>query len=330
MAGKGPGKSQRKGISLMQLHEMFPDEEHARRWFESILWPDGPYCPHCGSMDVQCDIKHPTMTHRCRDCPNRRMFSLKTGTVMAKSPLSYRKWAMAVYLFATNLKGVSSLKLRRELEISQKSAWFLAHRMRETWRTFGGKFKGPAEVDETFMGGIRKNMSHRKRKEMKGAGRLKGKTIVAGAKDRETNQVSARVIKSTDANQLHLFIKERVEPTAQVYTDDHKGYLGVKNPHKTVNHSARQYVKGDVGTQGIESFWSMLKRAHMGIFHKISPKHMDRYIQEFTGRHNVRELDTIDQMRRMAEGMALRRLTYEDLTAWNGLDSGARTSAPRW
>ena len=140
---KGPGKSYREGLSLDRLFRMFPTDEAAEAWFTAERWPDGPYCPHCGSRNIQCGIAHPTMTHRCRDCPKRRMFSLKTGTVMQGSPLGYRTWLAAIYLVATNLKGVSSMKLHRDLGIGQKSAWYLAHRIREAWKEVGDPFAGP-------------------------------------------------------------------------------------------------------------------------------------------------------------------------------------------
>ena len=126
---EGPGHHYRKGISLFELNKLFPDDEAAECWFESKRWPHGPYCPRCGSFNVQSDIKHATMTHRCRDCPKRPMFSLKTGTAMEGTKLGYRIWAFAIYLLSTGNKGVSSLKLHRDLGITQKSAWHLAHRL---------------------------------------------------------------------------------------------------------------------------------------------------------------------------------------------------------
>ena len=143
---KGPGKSYREGLSLDRLFRMFPTDEAAEAWFTAERWPDGPYCRHCGSRNIQCGIAHPTMTHRCRDCPKRRMFSLKTGTVMQGSPLGYRTWLAAIYLVATNLKGVSSMKLHRDLGIGQKSAWYLAHRIREVWKEVGDPFAGHRDL----------------------------------------------------------------------------------------------------------------------------------------------------------------------------------------
>ncbi len=315
MAQGGPGKSEREGIGLVELLRMFPNDDTAREWFESRLWPEGPYCPYCGSVNVQSGIKHKTMTHRCRDCPDRRMFSLKTGTVMQSSKLGYQTWALAIYLVTTSLKGVSSMKLHRDLEITQKSAWHLAHRLRETWKAVDDPFLGPAEADETHIGGKLKNMHADKREAARDRYNY-GKSIVVGVKDRQTNKVSAGVVDNTTALTLQTFIEDRVVSDARVYTDDGAGYRNMPFfDHDTVNHSAGKYVRGDAGTQGIESFWAMLKRAHTGTFHKISPKHMDRYVTEFAGRHNARGRDTVDQMEIMVEGMSGRRLRYPDLIA---------------
>ena len=311
----GPGKSYRQGMALPHLLKMFPDDDAAREWFEAQIWPDGPHCPHCGSVNVQSGIKHPTMTHRCRDCPKRRMFSLKTGTVIQSSPLGYQTWAIAIYLVTTSLKGVSSMKLHRDLGINQKSAWYLAHRIREAWKRDEGPFLGPAEADETHVGGKLKNM-HAPQREAARDRFNYGKSIVAGVKDRKTNKVSAAVVDNTTALTLQTFIEDRVVSDARVYTDDGSGYRNMPFfDHETVNHSAGEYVRGEAGTQGMESLWSLLKRAHTGTFHKISPKHLDRYVTEFAGRHNARERDTLAQMGNIARGMMGRRLKYRDLVA---------------
>ena len=152
---KAPGKSYREGISLIGLTKMFPDDATARVWFEKKIWPDGPHCPHCGSLNVQCGIKHKTMTHRCRDCHGRPMFSLKTGNVMEGSKLGYQTWAIAVYLATTSLKGVSSMKLHRNLDVTQKTAWHLAHRLRKSLEMNEAPFSGPVEADESYVGGKR-------------------------------------------------------------------------------------------------------------------------------------------------------------------------------
>ena len=324
MAHKAPGKAHRDGITLLQLAAIFPDEQTARDWFEGILWPAGiRNCPRCDSTNTH-ECSHVKMPYRCRDC--RKYFSVKTGTVMAGSPLPLRKWVYAIYLDTTSLKGVSSMKLHRDLGITQKSAWFMQQRIREAFAHKGpGMFDGPVEADETFVGGRRHNMPLSKRKEMEGRGPV-DMTAVAGIKDRETNQVTAKVIEHTDAKTLQGFIRESVSRGATVYTDDAPVYDGMRGfAHESVNHSGLQYVRGMAHTNGIESFWSMLKRAHKGTFHKISPKHLNRYVQEFAGRHNIRDFDTLSQMILVAAGLVGRFLPYRQLTADNGLASGARS-----
>ena len=236
MAGKAPGKHYRKSISLVKILEMFPTDAAAEQWIVSQRWPDGPYCTHCGSFNVQSGIKHSSMTHRCRDCPNRPMFSLKTGTVMKGTQLGYREWAIAIYLMSTSLKGVSSMKLHRDIDVTQKTAWYLAHRLRESWKTDGsGMFYGPVEVDETYMGGRRKNMPKAKRAKIKGRGAV-DKTAVVGAKDRATNQVAAKAIKDTDSKTLQGFVSDHAAPDATICTDEATAYQGLPYEHETVKH----------------------------------------------------------------------------------------------
>ena len=305
---------------------MFPDNETAEQWFIQQRWPDGVCCPACGSVNVQTGAKHPTMPFRCREKECGKLFSTKIGTVMEGSKIGYQDWILATFQIMTSLKSVSSMKLHRDLGITQKSAWFLAQRLRAALSQDGARFAGPVEIDETYFGGRRRNMSNATRKALAGTGRgPAGKTAVIGAKDRQTKRVAARVIAHTDAPTLQSFVTAHVEPEATVYTDDHGGYDGLSFNHATVKHSISEYVNGDIHTNGIESLWSMLKRAHKGTFHKLSPKHLDRYIQEFAGRHNVREQDTIEQMAVVADGMDGKRLTYERLIAANGLASGARS-----
>ena len=318
---KAPGKSFREGISLVEIFRLFPDDATAEAWFVARRWPTGVACPHCGSLNVQTGAKHKTMPYRCREKECAKRFSPKTGTVMEGSKLGLQVWMIATYLLSTSLKSVSSMKLHRDLNINQRSAWFLAHRLRTALGQQGGIFCGPVEVDETYMGGRRANMSKGKRSTLEGRGAV-GKTAVVGAKDRATKAVAARVVPDTDT--LQGFVAEHATPDATIHTDEASAYESLPFDHETVKHSLEEYVRGDVHTNGIESVWSMLKRAHERTFHKMSPKHLERYIQEFAARHNLRDEDTINIMAAVATGMNGKRLRYTDLIADNGLDSGAR------
>ena len=321
MAKGGPGKAHRKGITLAQLVRMFPDDDAAAEWFEGVFWGGERCCPKCGGMRTKPTKSGKPMPYWCPDC--RKYFSVRTGTVMARSHISLQNWAFAIYLAVTNLKGVSSMKLHRDLGISQKAAWFMLHRIREALASDPGSFDGPVEVDEAYFGGKRKNMSNARRKELEGTGRgPAGKTAVVGAKDRESNRVAARVIDRTDKPTLQGFVDEHASEGAKLYTDDATAYRGTGRAHETVKHSAKEYVRYLAGekihTNGVESFWSMLKRAHKGTFHRLSVKHLQRYVDEFVARHNIREMDTINQMAHVAAGMIGRRLMYRKLVADNG------------
>ena len=231
---------------------------------------------------------------------------------MHNSLLGCQIWVLALYLMTTSLKGVSSMKLHRDLGITQKSAWYLGHRIRENFADSNGEFSGPVEIDETYLGGKRRNMSHSKRKRLTGRGPV-GKVEVAGAKDRPTNQVRASVEETTGAT-LQGFVRDRVRPGAKLYTDGTAAYRSLPN-QEAVKHSVGEYVRGQAHTNGVESFWSLLKRGYVGTFHKLSPKHLQRYVNEFSGRHNVRSWDTLDQMRSVLRNMVDKRLLYQDLVA---------------
>ena len=322
MPSSSPGKANREGLTIIQVMDMFPDEDTATKWFEAQLWEGERCCGKCGSIRTREVPSAKPMPYWCTDC--RNYFSVRTGTAMSHTRVPLRKWAIAIYLELTSLKGISSMKLHRDIGVKQQTAWFMLHRIRQAWAggRNGPRFSGPVEVDETYIGGKRRNMSKAKRAKLTGRGAV-GKMAVAGAKDRATNRVSAGVVENPDQPTLHAFVEDHAAPEAIVYTDDAAAYKGIPFRHESVKHSVGEYVRDQAHTNGIESFWAMLKRAQTGTFHKMSPKHLQRYIRQFAGKHNLREKDTIDIMRDVVAGLVGKRLMYSELTADNGLPSGA-------
>ena len=246
-----PGRADREGVSLLDLMELFPTEDAATRWFEEVLWSGNRCCGKCGSTSTSTVPNAKPMPYWCSDC--RSYFSVRTGTSIARSNVPMRKWAIAIYLCLTSLKSVSSMKLHRDLGVSQKTAWFMLHRIREAWAVeTGGAFAGPVEADETFVGGKSKNM-HAKERKRRGA---PPKVAVAGVRDRKTRRVRAAVVPKVDSKTLCGFV-EAAAPGAFVFTDEAAAYTDLDR-RASVKHGVGEYVKGQAHINGMESFWSML------------------------------------------------------------------------
>ena len=310
---KTPGRHWRQDITLIELAEMFPTEGAAVEWLESTVWPNGRVCGHCGSDDTYETPNRKPMPYRCRGC--KSYFSVRTGTVMAESPLPIRKWVYAIYLDCTSLRGVSATSLHRSIGVCYKTAWFLQRRIREVFATAGPKvpFEGPVEVDETYVGGKAKNMHAKMRRErITGRGGI-DKTPVVGARDRATGRVAATVVENEDGPTLRGFVDDHTaDESTTVYTDGATAYRG-RLSHEAVYHSVGEYVRGKAHTNGVESFWAALKRGIKRSFFHVSPKHAQRYVDEFCWRHNVRDKDTIRQMQDLVARTVGRRVTYPDL-----------------
>lgn len=297
----------------------FHDEEAAFGYLESVIWQDGPVCPHCGGVDRITKVKaNPEKRvrfglHRCGQC--KAQFTVKIGTVFEHMRLPLHKALQAVYLMTSSKKGISAHQLHRVLEITYKSAWFLCQRIRETWLAKSGGNDGDmgpiVEVDETFIGGKEIN-KHASKKLRQGRGTV-GKAVVVGIKDR-SGMVRAAHVSGTDKATLHGYIAANVRVGSTVMTDEHAAYRGLDGfTHHTVRHSAGEYVNNMAHTNGIESFWALLKRGYYGIYHYMSAKHLDRYIGEFSNRQNTLNLTTLEFLGDTAKRMVGRHISYKAL-----------------
>lgn len=301
-------------ISTFQLFQMFPDAESARVYLESRLWPDGAVCPACKASERITTRKGGF--YRCNAC--QIDFTIRTGTIFERSHVPLHKWLYAMYLLVTARKGISSMQLAKEIGITQKSAWFVLHRIREAC---GGpkltKLKGIVELDECFIGGKERNKhEHKKLKAGRGA---VGKTAVLGMRERDGRTILAPMDERT-MQAVTAHIHNNIELGTQLYTDDGIVFSdldGLFFKHESVNHSAGEYSRGVASTNSIESVWAVLKRGVYGTFHHISPKHVGRYTDEFAWRLNEGNVKnhTTERLDSMVGAISGKRLTYERLTA---------------
>lgn len=302
-------------ISTLQLFERFPDAEEARLYLESRRWPDGPRCPVCAKGERIGARKGGY--YRCHAC--REDFTVRTGTIFERSHVPLHKWLYAMYLLVTARKGISSLQLSKQIGVTQKTAWFMLHRLREACGGDKGlrKLRGVVEVDETFVGGREVN-KHENKKLRAGRGAV-GKAAIVGLRERGGRTVTEHVA-ATDANTLQGAIYRHVEPGSQVHTDDAAAYSGLGSlfyGHESVKHGQGEYTRGDVTVNGVESVWAVLKRGLIGVYHHASPKHLGRYADEFAFRLNEGDVKrhTMERLDSLIAAAIGRRLTYAELTA---------------
>ena len=297
---------------------MFPDQETARDFMEQKRWPDGPQCPHC--QESERIGVHAKGYHKCNAC--KEVFTVRTKTVMERSHIPLHKWIYGMYLLVTARKGISSVQLAKEIGIRQSSAWFMLQRLREACRTPHDPLRGIVEMDETFIGGFEGN-KHESKKLKAGRGPV-GKAPVIGMRERTSpdsvrkGRVIASTLDATDRNHIHRAVFSNVEPGSILHTDDHRSYTGLNGlfyDHHTVKHSAKEFVDGNVHTNGIESVWAVLQRGVYGVYHHVMPKHLQRYVNEFEFRLNQGACanHTLDRIDAMFAGSLNKRLTYKAL-----------------
>jgi transposase-like protein len=301
----------REFTSLIDLTKKIRSEQDAIDYFTNIRWRNGAFCPYCGTTKVYhfSDKR----THKCGEC--RQRFSIKVGTVFEDSKVPMRKWLMAIWLL-NHSKGIASTQLAKDIGVTQKTAWFMNHRIRssKTTRSYNAPLKNVVEADETFIGGKEANKHARKR--TGGAQGGRGKEVIFGMLERGGNLVAMHLPLGRKGV-LKSIIQNNVAPGTTVVTDEFAGYAGLPETyqHQSVNHSAGEYVRdGYVHTNGIEGAWSLLKRQIYGIHHWVSPKHLARYVDEMTWRYNRRQMSMGERVNALIAGSD-GRLTYRRLTA---------------
>ena len=300
--------------TLQQAIKHFSDDLTCINLVASLRWTDGvAVCPRCENTETS--FLSTRKIWKCKAC--KKQFSVKVGTIFEDSPIGLDKWLMAMWLITNAKNGISSYEIHRSIGVTQKTAWFMLHRIRLAMETGSiVKLSGSVEVDETFIGGKAKNMHKHKREAIiKGRGSV-GKTAVFGALERK-GRVLAKVIESTDKKTLHTEVKSKVEKGSDLFTDEWRSYRGLDEDyiHEVINHSI-EYVRGNVHTNGIENFWALLKRTLKGTYVSVEPFHLGRYLAEQTFRFNERKGNDKERFLGVLKAVSGKRLTYDELRGY--------------
>lgn len=306
-----------EAFNLMRIAQRFATEEAAREWLEAKRWPEGAACPHCGGAEVYKLTPKPESVkpgrkglYKCKYC--RKQFTVTVGTIFEASHIGLHKWLIAIYLMCSSKKGISAHQLHRSLSIGYKSAWFMCHRIRYAMEQGPAmeKLSGIIEADECYIGGKRRGGREKSGR----PGPDSNKAPVFALVERG-GKLRAFPIERVTSENLRSALRDNAERSSRIMTDDSNLYTLVRDDfdsHETVNHTEREYVRGDVSTNTVEGFFGLLKRGINGVYHHVGKKHLHRYVQEFQFRYNARKINDGDRTALAVIGFEGKRLKYRD------------------